>query len=102
MAKIDTQLEQIEAGFQNPEIRYGTTWVPDAQMVELGLRRKDAKAAQHRVCYLMVGETGQAPTATFWGHKLTDCLIKALEWRQLPTKSKRGPRKKAEVAAVAG
>jgi hypothetical protein len=92
MAKIDLQLEAIEAGFQNPEVRYGTTFVPDAQMEPLGLRRKKAGQEQHRVCYLSIGETGQAPTATFWGHKFTDVLIKALEWRQLPTKSKRGPK----------
>lgn len=93
MAKIDTQLEAIEAGYQNPEVRYGTTWVPDEQMEALGMRRKKAGQVQHRLCYLTVGETGQAPTITFWGHKFSDVLIKALEWRQLPTKSKRGPKK---------
>lgn len=93
MAKIDDQLTSIEAGFQNPEIRFGTAWIPDEQMETLHVRRKKAEQAQHRLCYLSIGETGQTPTATFWGHKLTDALIKALEWRQLPTKSKRGPKK---------
>jgi hypothetical protein len=93
MSKIDDQLTAIEAGFQNPEIKYGTVWIPDEQMEPLHLRRKKAGEAQHRVCYLSIGEIGQAPTATFWGHKFSDVLIKALEWRQLPTKSNRGPKK---------
>lgn len=93
MAKIDTQLEAIEAGFQNPEIRYGTAWIPDEQMDVLKVRRRKAGQPQHRLAYLSVGETNQAPTATFWGHKFSDVLTKALEWRQLPTKSKRGPKK---------
>lgn len=99
MAKIDDQLTAIEAGFQNPELRFGSTWIPDEQMEALQVRRKKAGLAQHRLFYLSVGETGQQP-ATFWGHKLSDCLIKALEWRQLPTKSKRGPRKATNQAAV--
>lgn len=95
MAKIDTQLAAIEVGFQSPEIKMGTAWVPDEQMETLGVRRKKATTAtQHRLFYLSIGEIGQAP-ATFWGHKLTDALIKALQWRNLPTKNKRGPRTKA-------
>lgn len=96
MAKIDTQLASIEAGFQNPEIRMGTAWVPDEQMETLGIRRKKAGEPQYRLFYLSIGETGQTP-ATFWGHKFTDALIKALEWRNLPTKSKRGPRRAAQA-----
>ena len=94
MAKIDTQLAAIEAGFQDPEIRSGTAWIPDEQMEQLNVRRKSgtAGAPKHRLFYLSVGETNQAPTATFWGHKFTDCLLKALAWRNLPTKSKRGPK----------
>lgn len=96
MAKIDSQLEAIEAGFQNPELRFGTAWIPDEQMETLQMRRKKAGQPQHRLCYLSVGETGQTP-ATFWGHKFSECLIKALQWRNLPTKSKRG--RKAKAAA---
>lgn len=91
MAKIDTQLAAIEAGFQNPEVRVGTTWIPDEQMESLGIRRKKSGLPQHRLFYLSIGESGQAP-ATFWGHRFSDALIKALEWRNLPTKTKRGPR----------
>lgn len=97
MAKIDSQLEAIEAGFQNPEIRFGSTWIPDEQMEALQVRRRKAGVPQHRLFYLSVGETGQQP-ATFWGHKFSDCLIGALKWRQLPTKSKRGPRKATQAA----
>lgn len=96
MAKIDAQFEAIEDGFQNPEVRYGTAVVPDSQMEQLGLRRKKAGQDQHRVCYLSVGEVNQTPTV-FWGHKFTDVLLKALEWRNLPTKSKRGRKAKAPV-----
>lgn len=99
MSKIDNQLIAIEAGFQNPEVHIGTTWVPDAQMEVLQIRRKKAGEAQHRLFYMTVGETGQPPVATFYGHRFSDVLIKALEWRQLPTKSKRGPRKKTATAA---
>ncbi len=95
MAKIDNQLAAIEAGFQNPEIRMGTAWIPDDQMESMQIRRKKAGDPQHRLFYISIGETGQTP-ATFWGHKFTDALVKALEWRNLPTRTKRGPRKKAD------
>jgi hypothetical protein len=98
MAKIDTQLLGIEAGFQNPEVRLGSMWFTNEQMEGAHLRRKKAEDQQHKVWYLSIGETGQQPTATFYGHKLTDVLIKALEWRGMPTKSKRGPRKAAQAA----
>jgi hypothetical protein len=98
MAKIDTQLASIEAGFQNPLLVIGTTMIPDDQMETLQVRRKNAGNTQHRLFYLQIGETGQPPTATFWGHKLTDVLIKALQWRGLPTKSKRGPKAKTAAA----
>ncbi len=97
MAKIDSQLAAVEAGFQNPVINIGTTWVPDAQMEQLNVRRKKSGQEQHRLFYLSVGETGQQLT-TFWGHRFNDCLLKALAWRGLPTKSKRGPRAAAAPA----
>ena len=91
MPKIDDTFTSLEAGFQNPEIRSGTAWIPDEQIEALQVRRKKADQPQHRLWYLSVGESGQTP-ATFWGHRLSDCLIKALKWRGLPTKSKRGPK----------
>lgn len=87
MAKIDDQLVAIEKDFLNPEIRSGTTWVPDEQMEALQVRRKKAGEAHHRLWYLSVGETGQQ-LVTFWGHKFSDALKKALIWRGLPTASK--------------
>lgn len=96
MAKIDTQLAAIEHGFQNPVISIGTSWVPDEQIEALQVRRKKSGQPQHRLWYLSVGETGQQPTATFWGHRFNDCLLKALAWRGLPTKSKRGPKQAAQ------
>ncbi len=91
MAKIDSVLDSIEAGFQNPIITCGTHWVPDEQMEALQVRRKKAGQPQHRLWYLSVGETG-GQLMTFWGHRFNDCLLKALQWRGLPTKSKRGPK----------
>lgn len=75
----------------------GTAWIPDEQLESMQIRRKNGKAGepQHRLFYISIGETGQPP-ATFWGHKFTDALAKALEWRNLPTRTKRGPRKKAD------
>ena len=97
MSKIDDQLTAIEAGFTNPVTTYGTTWVADEQMEALKIRRKNASQTHHRLAYLSIGETGQAPVVTFYGHKFSDVLIQALKWRDLPTKSKRGP-KKAQAA----
>lgn len=88
MAKLDDQLAAIEYGYQNPEMRCGTAWIPDEQMEALQVRRKKADLKQHRLWYLSVGETGQQLT-TFWGHRFTDALKKALKWRGLPTVSKR-------------
>jgi len=92
MAKIDDIFTSITTGFQNPEWRAGTAWIPDAQIEQLGVRRKKADQQQHLLTYLIVGETGAPQPATFWGHKMSDCIKKALEWRGLPTKSKRGPK----------
>jgi hypothetical protein len=99
MSKIDTQFAAIEAGFQDPELRFGTAWVQDEQMEQLGVRRKKAGQPKHRLFYLSVGEAGQAPVVTFWGNKFSDCLIKALSWRNLPTKSKRGPKAQQPAAS---
>lgn len=95
MAKIDTQLAAIENGFQNPTVTIGTAWIPDAQIESLNVRRKKSGQEQHRLWYLSIGEAGQQP-AVFWGHKFNDCLLKALAWRGLPTKSKRGPKAAAQ------
>lgn len=95
MAKIDTQLDAVQNGFQNPAMTMGTAWIPDEQMEALQVRRRKADQAQHKLWYLSIGETG-GQMATFWGHKFSDALNKALEWRGLPTKSKRGPRKAAQ------
>src|SRR6185436_6653117 len=91
MAKIDNQLAAIVDGFQDSELRSGTTWVPDDQMEALMVRRKKSGQAKHKLFYLTVGETGQNQT-TFWGYKFSDCLLKALAWRNLPTKNRRGPK----------
>lgn len=92
MAKIDALFVAFEAGFQNPQVNMGTTWIPDEQMETLKIRRKKAGEAQHRVWYLSIGETGQAPLVTFWGHKPSDLVKQALSWRQMPTKTRRGPK----------
>ena len=93
MAKIDDVLESVGNGFTNSAISFGFMMVPDAQMESYSLRRKQGGQAEHKACWLSVGEMGQPATITFFGHKLSDCVKKALEWRGLPTKSKRGPRK---------
>lgn len=95
MAKIDTQLAAIENGFQNPAVATGTAWIPDDQMEALQVRRKKAGQPQHRLWYLSIGEQG-GQMATFWGHRFSDALNKALTWRGLPTKSKRGPKAPAQ------
>lgn len=96
MAKIDDLLTSITAGFQNPEWRSGTAWIPDEQIESFQVRRKKSGQTHHLLTYLSVGEQGQTPI-TFWGHKMSDCLKKALEWRGLPTKSKRGPKQAANA-----
>jgi hypothetical protein len=97
MAKIDLQMAAFEQGFTNPEVKCGTMWVPDEQMEQLKVRRRKAGQSQHRLWYLSVGETGQSPTATFYGHKLSDCITQALAWRGLPTKNRRGPNAQASA-----
>jgi hypothetical protein len=91
MAKIDDILESLEKGFQNPDTTFGTVMVDDKEMPKLGLRRKVSGQTVHRIRFLSVGTLGATEKATFYGHKLSDCLKAALEWRGLPTKSRRGP-----------
>ena len=97
MAKIDTDLDGIQAGFQNPDLRIGTTFIPDDKMSSLGLRRRKAGQDQHKVWYISIGEVGAAPTATFWGHKFSECLTAAMVWRGTYVKSSRG--RKSSAAA---
>ncbi len=94
MAKIDDTLAAVSAGFQDVVVTSGMAWVPDEQIESLQVRRKKAGEAQHKLWYLSIGETGQTP-AVFWGHKFTDALKKAMKWRGMETKSKRGPKKTA-------
>jgi hypothetical protein len=65
--------------------------IPDEQIEQLGVRRKKAGEAQHKLWYFSVGETGQT-LATFWGHKFSDALKKCMTWRGMATKTKRGPK----------
>lgn len=94
MAKIDDIITAVTSGFQDVEWRSGNAWVPDEQIESMGVRRKKAGDAQHLLTYLSIGERGQQPTV-FWGHKFTDALKKAMKWRGMETKSKRGPKKAA-------
>ncbi len=94
MAKIDDTIDAVCTGFQNPVWSSGVAWMPDEQMEQLGVRRKKAGEPQHKLTYFSVGEQGQQP-AVFWGHRFTDALKKAMKWRGMETKSKRGPRKAA-------
>jgi CelD/BcsL family acetyltransferase involved in cellulose biosynthesis len=96
MAKIDDLITSITTGFQNPQWQAGNAWVADEQIEAYKVRRKAAGQTHHLLTYLSVGESGQTPTV-FWGHKLSDCLKKALEWRGLPTKTKRGPKQAANA-----
>lgn len=95
MAKIDDRIDALQQGFQNPQLTSGTTWVEDAQMEQLKIRRKNAGQTHHKLFYLSIGENGQPP-ALFWGHKFTDCLIAAEKWRGTYVKMTKGPRKKSE------
>lgn len=98
MPKIDDQFAAIEAGYVDAEVHYGYSWVEDAQMENLKVRRKNATQTHHKLAYLSIGERGQPATATFWGHKFSDVLKKALEWRGQPTGFKRKPRSAAPAA----
>lgn len=91
MAKIDDVLSSLEAGMSNPIVTCGTQVVSDKDMETLHVRRKKAGEAQHRLWYLSIAESGQQP-AVYWGHKLSDCLKKALAAKGLPTVNKRKPR----------
>jgi hypothetical protein len=93
MAKIDDIITSIGNGYNDPSISFGYTMVEDKYMEQVKVRRKGPEAEQYKLCYLAVGEMGQPATVIFYGHKLSDCVKKALEWRGLPTKSKRGQRK---------
>ena len=97
MSKIDDVLEQISAGYQNPQVSFGFMMIDDQHMEQMKLRRKVTGVIQHRICALSVGEIG-GQLVTFYGHRLSDCIKKALEWRQLPTKTKRGPRQPKQQA----
>lgn len=90
MAKIDDILESISAGYSNPTVQFGHAMIEDKFMDKdpVKVRRKQTGVTHHKLTYLCVGELGQAPAATFYGHKLTDCIKKALAWRGLPTTSK--------------
>lgn len=94
MAKIDQTLSDITSGFQNPQTALYQTVVDSNQMPALNLRRK-GDAAQYKIWCLAIGEFGQNPTVAFYGHKPSECLKRGLEWRGLPTKKTRGPRKQA-------
>ena len=95
MAKIDDRIDALQNGFTNPFINSGNTWVADADMESYQVRRKNAGQTHHKLFYFSIGETGQAPMATFWGHKFTDALVKAEKWRGTYVKNTKGPRKPA-------
>ncbi len=94
MAKIDDRLEALQQGFQNPSLTAGNTWIPDEQIESLQVRRKKADQTHHKLYYISVGESG-GQMATFWGHKLSDALVKAEKWRGTYVKLTKGPRKVA-------
>jgi hypothetical protein len=100
MAKIDDTIAAIATGFQDPQVTSGTMWVADEQIEELGVRRKKSGEPRHKLWYFSVGETGQQP-AVFYGHKFTDALKKAMKWRGMETKTKRGPKAANGQAATA-
>ena len=88
MAKIDTVLTALEQGYSDPIVAAGTSWVSDNDMENLHVRRKKTGVAQHRLWYLSITESGKTPT-TFWGHRISECLKKALIWKGLPPTNKR-------------
>lgn len=92
MAKIDDRFDALQQEFQNSQVTAGNTWIADEQMPQFQLRRKKAGQLQHKVWYLSIGEVGQQMT-TFWGHNLTEALVKAEKWRGTYAKSSKGPRK---------
>jgi hypothetical protein len=93
MAKIDDRLDALQQGFQNPQLTTGTTWIEDAQMESLQVRRKNAGATHHKLFYLSIGEQGSQQPAVFWGYKFTDALVKAEKWKGTYVKNTKGPRK---------
>lgn len=98
MAKIDEVIDSLAAGYQNPQVSFGYTMVEDQYMEQVKVRRKTVGQTQHKLCCLSIGEMG-GQMASFYGYKLSDCIKKALEWRGLPTKSKRGSRAPAQPQA---
>lgn len=100
MAKIDDTLAAVSSGFQDVQVTCGTAWIPDEQIESLQVRRKKAGEPRHKLWYISIGEAGQQP-AIFWGHRFTDALKKAMKWRGMETKSKRGPKKAANGQATA-
>ena len=99
MAKIDDVIASVCTGFQDPQWATGSVWVTDEQIEQFGVRRKKAGEPRHKLVYFSVGEAGQQP-AVFYGHRFTDALKKAMEWRGMATKTKRGPRKAANGQAA--
>ena len=94
MAKIDDRIDALQQGFQNPQVSMGNTWIEDAQMESLQVRRKKADQTHHNLFYMPVAEAG-GQMATFWAHKFTDALVKAEKWRGTYVKNTKGPRKPA-------
>jgi hypothetical protein len=92
MAKIDDVLSSIENDLPAPSTALYRVVIEDKVMDQIRVRRKSAGATHHTLWALQVGTTGQSPAAVFYGHKPSDCLKKALEWRGLPS-SKPRPRK---------
>lgn len=91
MAKIDSIVDALSVGFKDAELRFGSSWIPDAQIEQLQVRRKKAGEAQHKLWYISIGERGETPTV-FWGQKFSDALKKAMTWRGMATKNKRKPK----------
>ncbi len=98
---IDKTIGALEEGFQNPETIIKRVVVTDEQLVQYGMRRKIKGVPEHVVWMLSVGERGQAPTAWFLDHKVTNALKKGLAWRGVPpaTRSPRGTRRANGAAA---
>jgi hypothetical protein len=97
MAKIDDVIDQISNCYKNPSVSISTVLIEDQYMEQIQVRRK-GQNEQHKMFVLSVGETGTSP-AQFYGYRISDCIKKALAWRGMPTKTKRGPRKNVPAQA---
>lgn len=95
---IDKAIETLEQGFQTPDTSIKKVAIPDADMPNYSLRRKDKGAQTHWVWMISVGERGQAPLANFLEHTLKKAFTKALAWRGVQPQT-RAPRKKNGAAA---